>query len=117
MRRIQGSKWCIATGIVCLLNPIGLRRALADARSDVSISSNKTCNNGSSLFVIANANATSGLIATVTQTVLVSGKTSASTVQITLGPSENKTLGCALQDPPPATNVQFTWLVQSARYK
>jgi hypothetical protein len=117
MRRMQRSKGWMAMGIVCLLSPLGLRRALADAKSDVSISSNKTCDNGSSLYEIANANATSGLIATVTQTIVVSGKTIVSSPQISLAPSEKKTLGCALQDPPPATNVQFAWQVESAQYK
>src|SRR5690349_5477131 len=114
MKRL--TRW-IVLGIVCLLSPIGLQQAVADAKTDVSITSNKTCDNGSSLYEISNANANSGVIATVTQTVVLSQMTNKSDLQISLAASEKKTLGCSVQDPPPATNAQFTWQVSSAQYK
>jgi hypothetical protein len=64
--------------------------------------------------VISNSNATTGVTASVQQTRVSSTNTNVSTLTISLAASKTQTLGCAAQDPPPATNVHFSWQVQSA---
>ena len=118
MNRIQKSTGCsLLLLTMWLLGVVASPFAMADANSDVSITANGTCANGSTLFVITNANGSNGISAIVKQTMLVSGKTSVSTFAVSLDPNGTKQLGCSVQDPPPATNVQFSWQIQSAQYK
>ncbi len=117
MGRFQKRNMSFIFLVSCLLGPSGLKQARADAKSDVSVATTTTCANGSSLYFIVNANVTSGLTASVAQTVvLTSGKTVQSTLQVSLNAGQQKTLGCAVQDPPPAKNVQYSWQIQSAVY-
>jgi hypothetical protein len=117
MLKMQHSRRWFILGALCLLNLIAIQPVFADATGDAAIAANGTCDNGSSLMMITNANVTNGLVATLTQTMVVSGKTITNTIQVSLNPSEKKTLGCTLQNPPPATSVQLSWQVQSAQYK
>jgi hypothetical protein len=91
--------------------------ALADATTDVSIATASSCANGSALYVIHNASTASSVLATVKQVITVAGKSDSSTLQIFLAAGETKRLGCAVQDPPPAKHVQFSWQVQAAQYQ
>jgi hypothetical protein len=87
----------------------------ADAIADISIVSQEACASGGTAFYITNSNTTSGVNATLTQTSVVSGTPSSSTVQISLAAGEKKLLGCSPQDS--AGNFQITWQVQSAAYQ
>jgi hypothetical protein len=104
-------------GVVWLLNPLAPGVARAAAINDVTITSNATCANGSGLFVISNSNSSQGVVVNLAQTIILAGKASTSTIQISLAPGTTRNLGCAVQDPPPATNVQHSWSIQAAQYQ
>jgi hypothetical protein len=101
--------------VLCLLCLVVAPTALADAVTDTSIASRGACATGGTAFFIANNNTTTGLSATLTQTTVVSGSPSSTTIQISLGPGQQKLLGCSPQDS--AGNFQITWKVQSAQYQ
>ncbi len=89
--------------------------AFADAKSDLSITAKGICASGATAFVIINSNSNNGIHATVTQTTVVAGQTSSSTLDILLKPSEQKSLGCSAQDS--KGNFQVSWQVQTAEYQ
>lgn len=100
---------------VCLLGMVSARPAFADALADVTISAHGTCATGGTSYVIANANTTNTVNATVKQTTVVSGNSTSTTLSVSLPPGGQQSLGCT---PPPAvTQVQISWQVQSAQYK
>lgn len=113
MRRIPTSKRWIIWAAACWLSLTFAPPTRADAMADASIVAKGTCASGTTLYVVANANATNGLIVNVTQTTVVSGKTTTSTINVTLGPSGQKNLGCAA---PAGVNLQISWKVESAQY-
>lgn len=113
MRRSDVSKsWLVpvAGALLCLLWAIS---AFADAKADISISSQGACAGGGTTFVITNNNANSGIHATVTQS--DSQTATSTTMEISLLPREQKVLGCAPQGP--AGNFLVKWQVQSAQYQ
>jgi hypothetical protein len=113
MRRIRISKRWIILAAACSVSLTLVPPMRADAMADASIVANGTCATGATLYAVANANTTNGVIVNVTQTAVVSGKTTTNTINVTLAPSEQKNLGCAA---PPGTNLQISWKVESAQY-
>lgn len=110
MRSGYGSKlWLIAV-VGCLLCLMGFLPAFADAKADLSITPKGDCANGTT-FVITNNNATSGILASVSQ----STSSGTTTLQISLQPGEQKVLGCSPQGP--AGDFLTKWQVQSAQYQ
>lgn len=105
--------WSISLAL-CLLC-LGTQTALADAVTDLSIAANGTCATGATAFFITNGNATNGINATVTETSVISGSPTSSTINISLNAGEQKLLGCSPQDS--AGNFQITWQLQSAVYQ
>jgi hypothetical protein len=104
------NSWLIAiTGLFCLGWAV---LALADAKSDLTITPNGACAGGGIAFVITNNNTNSSIHATVTQSTTNSGTT---TMDISLLPKEQKTLGCSQQTA--AGNFVVTWQIQSAQYQ
>lgn len=85
--------------------------ALADAKSDLAISPKGACTGGDITFVITNNNASKAIHATVSR----STADSTITIDISLQPGEQKTLGCSTQSP--AGNFLTIWQVQSAQYQ
>jgi hypothetical protein len=106
------SKQWLVSVVACLLCLVGALSAVADAKSDISISPKGACAGGGITFVITNKNANSSVHATVTQSIVNSGIT---TMDISLLPKEQKVLGCSQQGP--AGNFLVTWQVQSAQYQ
>jgi hypothetical protein len=98
----------LAGCLLCLLQPA---IAFADAKTDLSISPKGTCAGGMT-FVITNNNPSSSIHASVTRTNRDSE--TATTLDLSFQPGEQKVLGCAPQTA--AGNFQITWQVQSAQY-
>jgi hypothetical protein len=110
MRRTKRS---IIVAAVYLLGLISTNPAFADANSDASVAAKGTCASGATLFVVANANTTQGLLVNVIQTATISGKATTRAIQVMVPASGQKMLGCA---PPTGAKVQITWKIQSAQY-
>ena len=115
MRRVQLSKVLFSTATICLLYLTWTQPAFADAKAVLSIAASGTCATGATAFAIINKNSNNGIQATVLQTTVLSGKSTSSTFAISLGPGEQKALGCSPQDS--AGNFQVTWQIQSAQYQ
>jgi hypothetical protein len=111
MRRTQRYKSWLILIAGCLLCFTCAALALADAKTDLSIHPNGACAGGGISFVITNNNASRGVHATVTQ----STAASTTSLDISLQPGEQRTLGCSTQSP--AGNFLTTWQVQSAQYQ
>src|SRR5215469_13780706 len=99
--------WLIFIAI-CLLYPMW---ALAGAKEDLSIAPSGACASGGTAFSITNKNSSNGIHATVTQSTVVSGQRTFSTIDISLQPKEQKPLGCSAQSSSGSFNVR--WQVQS----
>lgn len=113
MTRMHLFKLCSILAALCLLYPTW---ALAGAKEDLSIAPNGACSSGGTAFSITNTNSGNGVHATVTQSAVDSGgKTTVTTLDISLQPKEQKALGCATQSS--AGNFLVTWQVQSAQYQ
>lgn len=108
--RYISHQWLVSV-IACLLCLAGVAPAVADAKSDISISPKGVCTGGGVTFVITNRNGNNSIHATVTQ----STNSGTTTMDISLLPKEEKVLGCAPQGP--AGNFLVTWQVQSAQYQ
>lgn len=113
MRRTSLIKVFLATVVACVLYPTW---AFAGAKEDLSISTQgAACSGGGIAFTITNNNSTNSIQATVTQSTLASGKTTVTTLNISLQPKQQQQLGCSTQTS--AGNFLTTWQVQSAQYQ
>lgn len=89
--------------------------SFAGAKEDLAIAPSGACASGGTAFTITNKNSSNGIHATVTQSTVVSGQKTFSTIDISLQPKEQKVLGCSAQSS--AGNFLITWQVQSAQYQ
>lgn len=112
MTRVHPFKLWLILIIGCLLYPTGAR---AGAKDDLAIVISGPCSTGGVAFAVKSKNSTNSIHATVTQTTVVSGKTTMSTFDVSLQPKQQQQLGCASQGP--AGNFLTTWQVQSAQYQ
>jgi hypothetical protein len=112
MTRVHPFKQWVTLAAAFLLYPAS---AVAGAKEDLSIATKGTCSAGGTAFTITNNHSSNGIHATVTQSTEDSGKTTVSTLDISLQPKEEKVLGCSSQSS--AGNFLTTWQVQSAQYQ
>jgi hypothetical protein len=114
MRNNRVSKPWLILVMGCLIGWAGVMPAFADAKADLSISPKGACSGGAT-FVITNNNASSSIHATLTQSTTNSTNVTVTTIDISLLPGEQKTLGCSPQTA--AGNFVVTWQIQSAQYQ
>lgn len=110
MRSKRYKSWLVAIAVyvLCLTCTV---LALADAKSDLAIGPKGACAGGGITFVITNTNASKTIHATLSQ----STADATTTIDLSLQPGEQRTLGCSTQSA--AGNFLTVWQVQSAQYQ
>jgi hypothetical protein len=111
-RHLKWKPWMVPIAGLLLLYPATV---LAGAKEDLSIAPNGSCSAGGTAFTITNTNSGKSIHATVTQSQVVSGQTTVTTLDMTLQPGQQQQLGCSPRSS--AGNFLVTWQVQSAQYQ
>jgi hypothetical protein len=117
VRDLKKSRLIASMVSACLLAGTFVAHTLAAARDSIRITSQGPCPNASLLWTVVNVDPTNGIVVTIRQTMNSSGQSYQSSFDISLDAAAQKTLGCEVNDVPPAGTGRFTWEVQDARYR